>query len=471
MPVGYIPRFYGFASWLLLVFIIGYIFSARFSFGNGLKFLLGLSLVATTAHNEVFFNLANWAFITSLIWLLLSISNEPRSLRDSFFDIVLLILAGLNSPFVICLWPIFLLRWYARRTPHSVGLLVISLTVAVIQVWNMPPRVIEEGSLLLKPGRLLVDVLIYRFGFMFLGEQVYQIQLTDPLRIYGLIIVSAFYGGLIWYAIRKKNWPLLTILAGGILAVMLSLYVMRNHLDAMVYFSGRHFYIPAVSTAWALLLADFKPGYLRWSPLTMIFVSFLFLTPENKNQVLPDLNWAGYTAKCVGTLPKCKIPINPVWDPPVWFAHMDSHVFRTPAIKNPFSSRFGEQIELLGYDVSQNHSVLHLKLVWHALGTIKTDYKFFVHLFSPNNPTQILAQIDQTPLEGRYPTSKWLAKEFIIEKVELSLAKLSPGEYQMGLGWYDPNSPKTDRLAAYDESHQRSWEDNRVILPIKVVIP
>jgi len=319
LPVRYAPHWYEFASWGLLVSIIVYIFSRRFSFGLGVKFLLAIALVATTVDNEVFFNLANWATLTSFFWMLLSISREPESKNQALFDVLILALAGLNTPFVICFWPLFLLRWLTRQTRHSLVLFLLCLAVTVIQIWNMPVR-ISAGSALPVWNKVYADVLIYRFGFMFLGEQIYQLSLSDPLRIYGLAIISVFYAGLLWQAIRDKNWDALSILGGGILAGALSLYVARQNPGAWLHTGGRHFYIPTVTLVWGLLLSDLRPKYIRWALLGALWVAFLFLTPNNKNQVLPDLHWAGRTAACIGAQPVCKIPINPVWDPPVWFA-------------------------------------------------------------------------------------------------------------------------------------------------------
>ncbi len=466
LPVRYVPHWYEFASWLLLVGIIVYIFSRRFPFGGGLKLLLGLALVATTADNEVFFNLANWAFLCSFFWLLLSVSSEPQSRGQSLFDVFLLTLAGLNTPFAVCLWPLFLLRWGIRRTRHSLILFGLSLIVAAIQFWNMPGR-IEAGGMIPAMSRTFADVLIYRFGFIFLGEHIYKLQLTDPLRFLVLIGMGVFYGGLIWLALRKKNWPALSIISGGLVAAALSLYVMRQIPAALIHSAGRHFFIPAVTLAWGLLLTDNKPNYWRWVPLAMIFTAFLFFTPAYKNEVWPDLDWAGKTAQCVGTRPECRIPVNPVWNPPVWFATMSSHVFRVPATSKSMSERFGEQIGLVGYEGSQNSTTLDLKLIWRALGKMQGDYAYFVVLFSPGDPTRIHIQ-EEMPLNGQYPTSRWLLREVITDEVTLSLTPLQPGEYQIGVGWYDPASPDKVPLPAYEPSTGRTWNDNLVVLPLKI---
>ncbi|MBN2006793.1 MAG: hypothetical protein JXA21_25790 [Anaerolineae bacterium] len=470
LPVRYAPHWYEFAAWGMLVFISGYLFSARFPFKNALKFLLGLTLVSTTADNEVFFNVANWVTVTSFLWLLLAISNAPQSRLQVIFDTTVLILVGLSSPFVICLWPIFLLRWATQRTSHNLRLLGLSLIVATIQFWNMPARA-GVGALSIKISPLLADILISHFGFMFLGEQISQLQLNDVLRIYGVISMAGFLGGLTWHAIKTRNWPMLTILSGGILATTLSIYVMREHNPAiMMYWSGRHFFIPAVIVPWALLLSKIKPRYLKWIPLTMIYAAFVFLTPGNKAQVFPDLDWAGHVSLCTGTQPLCKIPINPVWDPPRWFAYMDSHVIAMPTLQNAFSSRFGSTIELLGYDVEQTPSEVALDLIWRARDSMKTDYKYFVHLYDPNDSAKIIVQADMMPLAWQYPTSKWVSREIVSDSVVLPLTILQPGQYKVAVGWYDPNLPNLDRLPAYNDEEQ-NWPDNRVILPLTVVIP
>jgi len=217
-------------------------------------------------------------------------------------------------------------------------------------------------------------------------------------------------------------------------------------------------------------LSDIKPIYQKWVPLAMIFVAFLFLTPADKNQVWPDLDWAGKTAQCVGTRPECLIPVNPLWDPPVWFATMSSHIYRVPALSNRISVRFGDQIELLGYEGMQNSTTLDLKLIWRAFGKMQTDYKFSVLIFSPGNPVRILIQENKIPLDGQDPTSQWVLNEVISDQVLISLTSLQPGEYSIGVGWYDSNFPDTVRLPPFDTSTGQTWNNNIVVLPLKIVV-
>ncbi len=469
VPIRYVPHWYYLASWSVLVSIIAYIFSARLPFNNGLRFMVGLAIVATTADNEVFMNLANVSFLVGLLWLLLAISSDPRSGLQAAFDLALLVLVGLSSPFVVSLWPMFFLRWNVRRSRHSLRLAALSLIVAFVQGWNMVSR-ISAGGALLSISPLFIDVLFYRFGFMFLGEQIYQLTLTNALRVYGAVLVTSLGFCLARSAVKRRDWAQLTVLFGGGMAAALSLYVFRHEPVHLIHSAGRHYFIPAVTFVWALLLSKSRPPYWARLPLTSTLVAFLFLTPGSKGQVLPDLDWAGQVSRCTGTRRICKIPINPVWDPPAWFAGMDSHVFTVPTMQTVFYSRFGGRIELLGYDVVQSRSETSLSLVWRAASTMKDDLKFFVHLFRPDDPATILAQQDAMPLDWQYPTSVWVAREIIVDRVSLPSDVLGTGHYQIAVGWYDPGSPTLDRLPAYD-SQGRIWEGSRVVLPAVVSVP
>ena len=324
LPYRYAPLWYVFISWGILSSIVVYIFSTRFPFSLGIKFLLGLTLVITTVDNEVFLNLANLAFLSAFFWLLLAISNEPRSGLEVLFDILLLVLTGLNTPFAVCLWLLFLVRWRIRLTRHSLILFLLSLAVAGIQFLNMPQRMQSVG---VPPNLMLIyaDLLVYRFGFMFLGEQFFRLTLSDSLRIYGLVLMGIFYGSLFWLAIKGRSWESLALLIGGILTWALSLYVIRRDPASWIHAGGRHVFVPTITLAWALLLLDFKAKYLKWGILCAMFIAFLFFTPYDKKELRPDLKWTDHVEWCVKKKkPNCKIPINPIWDPPIWFAVIPS---------------------------------------------------------------------------------------------------------------------------------------------------
>ncbi|NLG28276.1 MAG: hypothetical protein GX557_10220 [Chloroflexi bacterium] len=469
VPYRLIPHFYGVCSYCVIALTVCYVFSRRLSAASGVRLAMGLAVVATTVGNEVFLNLANAGFLLALAWLLLAIADEPVRRSQAALDLALLALVGLSSPFAVCLWPLFGLRYITRRTRHSALLLAASLVVALVQVWNMPTRV-PTGTAVPPWTPLYADALISRFGYVFLGQRILDLPMTDALRVAGTVVVVSITGWLLGQGIRRRNWAMVTMLAGSILAALLSTYVMRNALPALVRTADRHFFVPAVSFAWALILWRPRPEPVKWLPLGMILVAFLFLTPASKGQVLPDLNWAAQVDACANNGPVCTIPINPITVPQAWIAVIRVRTFAVPEMQTQFMSTSGDSLELLGFDMAQDQTLWRSTLVWRTVTEMREDYRLSLCLVDDARPDRIVARADISPFEGRLPTSAWEADEVILLPVELALEDVEPGRYQVRMGWHSSVGAEEPRLPAYKASGQR-WSADLIVLPTVVVVP
>ncbi len=115
----------------------------------------------------------------------------------------------------------------------------------------------------------------------------------------------------------------------------------------------------------------------------------------------------------------------------------------TQAAANPqvvLNQPFGDapNLTLLGYtpepasDSAQN---LKLTLFWRSESPLPLDYTTFVHL--RNAAGETVAQKDQPPLAGAYPTSLWDPGEIIADEITVPLAGVSPGEYTVVMGLYN----------------------------------
>jgi len=141
-------------------------------------------------------------------------------------------------------------------------------------------------------------------------------------------------------------------------------------------------------------------------------------------------------------------------------------VFAVPEIPNRTHARFGDQIALLGYDLTPDRprqgrdTTLQLTLWWRARTEPATDYKRFVHLYAPHGET-IVAQDDAMPRAWTYPTSWWAAGEVVSETVTLDISGTDPNTYHLAVGWYDPAT--MDRLPALDGTGTRQPSD-RILL-------
>jgi hypothetical protein len=115
----------------------------------------------------------------------------------------------------------------------------------------------------------------------------------------------------------------------------------------------------------------------------------------------------------------------------------------TPTVE--LNQPFGENIILLGYDVREDnrHFVdgptasenLTFTFYWLASNQPVTDYTTFLHLRNDANET--IAQKDQPPTGGQYPTSLWDTGEIIVDEIQLPVSDVSSGRYIPVVGLYD----------------------------------
>lgn len=127
--------------------------------------------------------------------------------------------------------------------------------------------------------------------------------------------------------------------------------------------------------------------------------------------------------------------------------------------------RFGDEMRLLGYNLEVTGDEVRVTLHWHALRRME-DYKFFVHLNDAESGA-LVAQEDVVPREWTYPTSKWREGEIVPDEITLSLEGVPPGEYQLWVGVYQPDTG--ERLSIDDASAASAIQEDRLMLPEKIV--
>jgi len=133
------------------------------------------------------------------------------------------------------------------------------------------------------------------------------------------------------------------------------------------------------------------------------------------------------------------------------------------SIQHPLQANLGDQVTLLGYDVSpeivQPGQTLDLTLYWQSRRQMTEDYTVFTHLVAADG--RIVAQQDNQPAEGRYPTSVWDAGEIVVDRYRLAIAPAAPGgEYHLEVGMYLLSTLERLQIASGDEEGQdRIWLD------------
>jgi hypothetical protein len=116
--------------------------------------------------------------------------------------------------------------------------------------------------------------------------------------------------------------------------------------------------------------------------------------------------------------------------------------------------RFGDQIELLGYELQPGEprsritplegadarevgagQPLQINLYLRALADMDQDYTLFIHVVDRQGRT--VTQRDLPLRYGDYETSRWLADELVIDRGDMGMPALPPGEYALRIGLYD----------------------------------
>ncbi|HJW83793.1 MAG TPA: hypothetical protein VJ754_05760 [Anaerolineae bacterium] len=113
--------------------------------------------------------------------------------------------------------------------------------------------------------------------------------------------------------------------------------------------------------------------------------------------------------------------------------------FDVPPMAHLLRATFGDQIELLGYDVDRTEvragQALTLTLYWRALKTPEADYTVFTHLLDPAGIQR--GGQDNPPVNGTYNTSRWLPGEVVVDPYHIPLdVGAPPGEYAIEIGLY-----------------------------------
>lgn len=121
-----------------------------------------------------------------------------------------------------------------------------------------------------------------------------------------------------------------------------------------------------------------------------------------------------------------------------------------------FSYNFGNEIELIGYDISdlsaEAGETIELTLHWRRLRAIETDYVVFANIIDPASLTKF-ADSNAMPAEWTRPTSTWAEGEIIEDTHILTIAQDAvAGDYELEIGLYlqEESFPRLPLIGTYD---------------------
>ncbi|MCG8553762.1 MAG: LTA synthase family protein [Proteobacteria bacterium] len=128
---------------------------------------------------------------------------------------------------------------------------------------------------------------------------------------------------------------------------------------------------------------------------------------------------------------------------------------RPSDIQHTLEVRFGDSIELIGYDIEKRSARLGEPVVvtyyFHVTGPITRPWSLFVHLLGEHGT---LINRDHVPLEGAYPIEAWQTGEYIVDQHILRVPPQKPaGKYRILLGLWDKSAGRGVEARAEISGH------------------
>jgi 4-amino-4-deoxy-L-arabinose transferase-like glycosyltransferase len=141
-------------------------------------------------------------------------------------------------------------------------------------------------------------------------------------------------------------------------------------------------------------------------------------------------------------------------------------------IQHPLRVDLGEQVRLLGYDLSAGEvspgDTLLLTLYWQALSPMAERYTVFTHLLDAEQAIQ--AQVDSEPQGGALPTDRWDVGQIVQDNYALVVSPDAlPGPHTLEVGMYLLRT--LDRLPVRDPDSGAVLGDRVVLGSVEVVAP
>jgi len=107
-------------------------------------------------------------------------------------------------------------------------------------------------------------------------------------------------------------------------------------------------------------------------------------------------------------------------------------------IEESLEMNLGNKVQLLGYNIESGFRPgdnIHLALFWRCLEEMGQSYTVFTHLVDARD--NIVAQKDNPPVDGFYPTTGWEVGEIVRDQYDLAIPSDAPsGEYRLKVGMY-----------------------------------
>ena len=312
VPYGLIPTVFVYAC-LPVYFLLWLMIFTRLALPPVAKAFMVLATILVPLGNEIFMNQTNIQWVMTLIPVVLYCGEQPQATWRRLIDYAILILCVFTGPFVLFLFPVFLLAaLLEKQVTRRAAFLAICLVATIICAVSLS----HFGSV----DRIHGATKMTMYGYVQLAFRSYYFPLlstwVDSVPEWAVVtltiilpVILALLGRMV---LKSGNRFAMVAFAAGLplCAATLVSYGRAPALPSPFHNAIRNFYLPMVLLIWSLIaVTKFDRRHIAaWAVVFGWFVVQIPFIAETRT--MPDLNWKKY-AERLATGQAMTIPITP----------------------------------------------------------------------------------------------------------------------------------------------------------------
>lgn len=271
--------------------------------------LFALSIVLVPHSGEVFDNLTNMHWITSLGLIVLLLARDPETAAQWAFDLAYAGVTSLSGVFSILLAPLFAARAASRWTAASIATACLVAAGAAVQAGEILHHPLPSA-----PSDTTPLLAMATYGHRVWMGLLAPAALADGATVraraaagaLGLAFLAAL--GLGGGAVRTRR----ILAAASLLVVAAAIFKFRGDIaDLSVERNGdRYFFVPKVCMMWILLLGPRRPPALRWLCGALLAAVLLNTGLNFRFERWKDFRWP-YWVERMAEGNRVEVPLNP----------------------------------------------------------------------------------------------------------------------------------------------------------------
>lgn len=315
LPYEYVPTFYNYCTYLIYLIVFSLVWKyLPVNFTTKALMIAGIGILPISF--EVFMNVTNVQWLTSLILIILFYDFHIKKTADILLLSLAAILAALTGPFSVIIMPLLFIRcWQLRRKMSQLIPVIVAIVFGMLQAYYMYSHPnIRPKPLLPIPEHHLWTTFYVTIHQLFFFKHTLVVEFKWWYMLLILPFITGYILLIIQGLIKKQSTQVMLLLYAGLLTFS-TIYISWPYEWLISPFLGgmRYFFIPFTLIWFYLLNRLEKTWHLQIGFMIILFV-FFFMHRKWVSTTFIDYKWKEEVKQYRET-GEVIAPINP----PGWF--------------------------------------------------------------------------------------------------------------------------------------------------------